>query len=202
SPATSPSPPELTRRQFLQLTSLAGSGLTLGIMLPGCGSQPGAGSAAGPLTMPFLRVAPDNTVTVISKHLEAGQGVWTGLPAIVAEELDASWAQIRVESAPAEVPTYQNMAFVPLGAHAQLTGGSPAVANSWQQLREAGAPARALLGAAAAARRGTGERVRCRHGESRRRSGRRGADPARRRGRRARHVVGEEGPRGVECDLG
>src|SRR5437879_8475346 len=77
SPATSPSPPELTRRQFLQLTSLAGSGLTLGILLPGCGSQPGAGSVAGPLTMPFLRVAPDNTVTVISKHLEAGQGVWT-----------------------------------------------------------------------------------------------------------------------------
>src|SRR5207302_8594460 len=67
------------------------------------------------------------------------------LPAIVAEELDASWAQIRVESAPAEVPTYQNMAFVPLGAHAQLTGGSTAVANSWQQLREAGATARAML---------------------------------------------------------
>src|SRR5438309_360660 len=152
SPATSPSPPELTRRQFLQLTSLAGSGLTLGILLPGCGSQPGAGSVAGPLTIPFLRVAPDNTVTVISKHLEAGQGVWTGLPAIVAEELDASWAQIRVESAPAEVPTYQNMAFVPMGAHAQLTGGSTAVANSWQQLREAGATARAMLVAAAAAR--------------------------------------------------
>ena len=152
SPATPASPPELTRRQFLQLTSLAGSGLTLGIMLPGCGSQPGAGSAAGPLTMPFVRVAPDNTVTVISKHLEAGQGVWTGLPAIVAEELDASWAQIRVESAPAEVPTYQNLAFVPMGAHAQLTGGSTAVANSWQQLREAGATARAMLVAAAAAR--------------------------------------------------
>src|SRR5438477_13185229 len=115
SPATSPSPPELTRRQFLQLTSLAGSGLTLGIMLPGCGSQPGAGSAAGPLTMPFVRVAPDNTVTVISKHLEAGQGVWTGLPAILAEELDASWAPIPVESAPAEGPTYPNPAFVPVG---------------------------------------------------------------------------------------
>src|SRR5437762_8940514 len=112
SPATSLSPPELTRRQFLQLTSLAGSGLTLGMLLPGCGSQPGAGSAAGPLTMPFLRVAPDNTVTVISKHLEAGQGVWTGLPAIVAEELDASWAQMRVESAPLEVPYSPNPALV------------------------------------------------------------------------------------------
>jgi len=100
--------------------------------------------------MPFLRIAPDNTVTVISKHLEAGQGVWTGLPAIVAEELDASWDQMRVESAPAKVPLYRNLAFVPLGASVQLTGGSTAVANSWQQLREAGATARAMLVAAAA----------------------------------------------------
>src|SRR6267143_1307321 len=108
---------ELTRRQFLRFTTLAGSGLTLGILLPGCGTGPGgAGSAdvarapAGPLAMPFLRIAPDNTVTVISKHLEAGQGVWTGLPAIVAEELDASWGQMRVESAPAQVPMYGNLA--------------------------------------------------------------------------------------------
>jgi isoquinoline 1-oxidoreductase beta subunit len=152
SAAAAASAPELTRRQFLQFTALAGSGLTLGILLPGCGSGPGAGSAAGPLTMPFLRIEPDNTVTVICKHLEAGQGTWTGLPAIVAEELDASWEQMRVENAPAEVPTYQNNAFVPLGAHVQVTGGSSAVANSWQQLREAGAAARAMLVAAAAAR--------------------------------------------------
>src|SRR5256885_2798662 len=102
----------LSRRQFLQLTTLAGSGLTLGVVLPGCGTGPGgaAGAAAGPLVMPFVRIAPDNTVTVISKHLEAGQGVWTGLSAIVAEELDASWEQMRVESAPAEVPLYGNLA--------------------------------------------------------------------------------------------
>jgi isoquinoline 1-oxidoreductase beta subunit len=153
-PATAVPASELTRRQFLKVTTLAGSGLTLGILLPGCGTGPGgdgnAGAASGPLAMPFLRIAPDNTVTVISKHLEAGQGVWTGLPAIVAEELDASWEQMRVESAPAKVPMYQNLAFVPLGAHAQLTGGSTAVANSWQQLREAGATARAMLVAAAA----------------------------------------------------
>src|SRR5438105_7702916 len=88
------SPAELSRRQFLKLTTLAGSGLTLGMVLPGCGTGPG-GAAAAPLVMPFVRIAPDNTVTVISKHLEAGQGVWTGLPAIVAEELDASWDQMR-----------------------------------------------------------------------------------------------------------
>jgi len=144
----------MTRRQFLELSTLAGSGLTLGIVLPGCGSAgSGAGAGAGasaPLEMPFVRVSPDNTVTVISKHLEAGQGVWTGLPAIVAEELDASWEQMRVESAPAQVPLYENFTYVPLGVHAQFTGGSTAVANSWQQLRQAGATARAMLVAAAA----------------------------------------------------
>src|SRR6267154_5416914 len=145
-------PSELTRRQFLRLTTLAGSGFTLGILMPGCGTGPGgagstAGAASGPLAMPFLRIAPDNTVTVICKHLEAGQGVWTGLPAIVAEELDASWEQMRVESAPARVPMYGNLA---MGGRVQLTGGSTAVANSWQQLREAGATARAMLVAAAA----------------------------------------------------
>jgi len=57
---------------------------------------------------------------------------------------------MRVESAPAKVPLYRNLAFVPLGASVQLTGGSTAVANSWQQLREAGATARAMLVAAAA----------------------------------------------------
>src|ERR1700731_2301784 len=153
-PATGVPTSALTRRQFLGFTTLAGSGLTLGILLPGCGTGPGgvgsAGAASGPLAMPFVRIAPDNTVTVLSKHLEAGQGVWTGLPAIVAEELDASWDQMRVESAPAKVPLYRNLAFVPRGASVQRGGGSTAVANSWQQLREAGATASAMLVAAAA----------------------------------------------------
>ena len=149
---TAVQPAELTRRQFLKLTTLAGSGLTLGVVLPGCGHGPlggggVAGSASRPLAIPFVRIAPDNTVTVICKHLEAGQGVWTGLPAIVAEELDASWEQMRIESAPAEVPLYGNLAF---GGKIQGTGGSTSVANSWEQLRHAGATARAMLMAAAA----------------------------------------------------
>ncbi len=155
-PATAVPASELTRRQFLSFTTLAGSGLTLGILLPGCGTGPGgagsadvAGAPAGPLAMPFLRIAPDNSVTVLCKHLEAGQGVWTGLPAIVAEELDASWEQMRVESAPAQVPLYGNLALDPKGS-IQLTGGSTSMANSWKQLREAGATARAMLVAAAA----------------------------------------------------
>ena len=138
---------ELSRREFLKFTTLAGSGLTLAVVLPGCGSHPAATAAQGPLVMPFVRIAPDNTVTVLCKHVEAGQGVWTGLPAILAEELDAAWEQMRVESAPAEVPRYGNLAF---GGKIQATGGSTSTANSWQQLRQAGATARAMLVAAAA----------------------------------------------------
>jgi len=146
---------ELTRRQFLQLTTLAGSGLTLAILLPGCAPGTGTGTgvkgaaATGPLAMPFVRISPDNIVTVICKHVEGGQGVWTGLPAIVAEELDAAWAQMRVENAPAQVPLYGNTAFDPRGTM-QGTGGSSSLANSWMQLRQAGATARAMLVAAAA----------------------------------------------------
>ncbi len=145
-PATAPA--ELTRRQFLKVTTAAGTGLTLGLIMPGAAAAAGRGGApGGSFAMPFVHIGPDNTVTVICKHLEAGQGVWTGLPAIVAEELDAAWSQMRVESAPAEVPQYGNLA---MGGKIQLTGGSTAVANSYQQLREAGATARAMLVAAAA----------------------------------------------------
>jgi isoquinoline 1-oxidoreductase subunit beta len=142
---------ELSRRDFLKLTSIAGAGLTLGAMLPGPTSAAVAGVDAAPaFAMPFVHIDPDNTVTVLSKHVEAGQGVWTGLPTIVAEELDASWSQMRVESAPAKVPMYGNFAFDPKGS-VQGTGGSTAVANSWMQLRQAGATARAMLVQAAAA---------------------------------------------------
>src|SRR2546427_1232070 len=144
--ATAAAASELTRRDFLKLTTLAGSGLTLGLVLPGCGKGAG-GAAAGPLIMPFVRIAPDNTVTVISKHLEAGQGVWTGLPAIVAEELDASWEQMRVESAPAKVPVYGNFAFDPKGS-VQGTGGSSWVADFRARLGHAGGHPPAALGEA------------------------------------------------------
>jgi len=146
-------PEGVSRRDFLRLTTLAGAGLTLGAAWPAPAAQGAAKSSAGSnlLATPFVRIDPDNTVTVICKHLEAGQGVWTGLPAVVAEELDASWDQMRVESAPALVPTYGNLAFGP-DARVQGTGGSTSLANSWDQLRHAGATARAMLVQAAAAR--------------------------------------------------
>jgi isoquinoline 1-oxidoreductase subunit beta len=94
----------------------------------------------------FVRIGADESVTVIAKHLEMGQGSYTGLATILAEELDADWARVRVESAPADAKRYANLVFKTL----QGTGGSSAMANSWQQLREAGASARALLVTAAA----------------------------------------------------
>ena len=93
----------------------------------------------------FVHIAPDSSVTVMIKHLEMGQDPYSKLATIVAEELDADWSQMRAEHAPADVARYANLAFGMQG-----TGGSTAVANSYGQLREAGAKARAMLVQAAA----------------------------------------------------
>jgi isoquinoline 1-oxidoreductase subunit beta len=146
----------VSRRDFLKFTTIAGSGLTLGVVVPtvarnGGLTVLGVEGTPGDYSTPFVRIDTDNTVTVICKHVEAGQGVWTGLPAVVAEELDASWDQMRAESSPAQVPTYGNFAFGPKG-NVQGTGGSTSMANSWDQLRHAGAYARAMLVQAASNR--------------------------------------------------
>lgn len=94
----------------------------------------------------FLSIEPDNSITVYAKHLEMGQGVYTGLATILAEELDADWANIKVKAAPADASLYANLAF----GKSQATGGSTSIANSWEQLRVAGAQGRAVLMQAAA----------------------------------------------------
>jgi isoquinoline 1-oxidoreductase subunit beta len=101
-----------------------------------------------PNPLPFVRISADNTVTVVVKHLDKGQGIATGLATIVAEELDADWSQMRSAFAPADNRVYNNLLWGP----AQGTGGSTAIANSWDQLRKAGAAARAMLVAEAASR--------------------------------------------------
>ncbi|WP_197338769.1 xanthine dehydrogenase family protein molybdopterin-binding subunit [Ralstonia solanacearum] len=139
-----------SRRNFLN----GAMGLTLAIYLPGAGAATGAGKAGGGTAAAlepfepnaFVRVGADSTVTVISKHIEMGQGAYTGLATLVAEELDAAWSQVRVEGAPADAKRYNNLQFGPF----QGTGGSSSIANSWEQLRKAGATARAMLVAAAA----------------------------------------------------
>lgn len=143
----------LDRRQILQGGLAVGAGLVLGLRLPraakaaaaeAMGNMAGAKNA-GPAMNAFVHIAPDDTVTVLSKHIEFGQGTYTGLATILAEELDADWSTVRVEAAPADAEKYANLAF-----GVQGTGGSTAMANSWEQMRRAGATARAMLVAAAA----------------------------------------------------
>ncbi|MGC1521974.1 MAG: xanthine dehydrogenase family protein molybdopterin-binding subunit [Steroidobacteraceae bacterium] len=138
-----------TRRDFLKNAGAAGAiALTIGFEWGGSTRRAfAAPAAAGAAFIPnaFLRIGADNRVTVIAKHVEMGQGAYTGIATIVAEELDADWAQILVESAPADAKRYANLVFGTL----QGTGGSSAMSNSWMQLREAGAKARAMLLAAA-----------------------------------------------------
>jgi len=134
----------VSRRTFLK----AGSGLVLGFYVAG-GGRFARAAEAPPKQVPapnaFLRIAPDNTVTIQVNRLEFGQGVHTALPMLIAEELDADWSQVRAALAPA-ADAYKDPAF-----GIQMTGGSTAVKHSWQQYREIGARARAMLVAAAAA---------------------------------------------------
>ncbi len=140
-----------SRRDFLK----AGAALTLAVYLPAARAQvaagpgrAGQGAVAASVLEPnaFVRIGTDDSVTVIAKHLEMGQGTYTGLATLVAEELDAAWSQIRVEGAPADSKRYNNLFWGPV----QGTGGSTAMANAFEQMRRAGATARAMLVAAAA----------------------------------------------------
>jgi isoquinoline 1-oxidoreductase beta subunit len=139
----------LDRRQFLKAGSSTAAGLVLGFWLPQRGGRFAKAQAGEEqhafAPNAFVRVAPDDVVTVISKHCEAGQGIHTGLATILAEELDADWAQVRVEPAPADQTLYKNLQF-----GSQTTGGSNSIPNSWEQYRRAGATARAMLISAAA----------------------------------------------------
>ncbi|MBX9925685.1 MAG: molybdopterin-dependent oxidoreductase, partial [Hyphomicrobiaceae bacterium] len=151
---TSTAPPAATqlnpsRRTFITLASGTGAGLMLGFAAPGglggLGSTPAEAKTGAGLADAFVRIAPDNTVTVIIKHLDKGQGAATGLATLVAEELDASWTQIRTEFAPSDPVVYRNAAF-----GVQGVGGSTGLATSFEQYRKVGATARAMLVAAAA----------------------------------------------------
>jgi isoquinoline 1-oxidoreductase subunit beta len=132
-----------TRREFLKSAgSVTAAALTIGFEWLGPARRAAAVGANPAVFAPnaFVRIGADGSVTVIAKHVEMGQGAYTGIATVLAEELDADWANVRVESAPANVKLYANSAFGMQG-----TGGSSAMANSWLQLREAGAKGRAML---------------------------------------------------------
>ncbi|MBX9458384.1 MAG: xanthine dehydrogenase family protein molybdopterin-binding subunit [Rhizobium sp.] len=135
-----------TRRGFL-----AGTGLVIGVAIAPkflaastMGVQAGGAPDLKPMNA-FVKIGTDDTVTVLSKHIEFGQGPFTGLATLVAEELDADWAQMRAVHSPTDNKVYANLAF-----GLQGTGGSSSIANAYEQMRKAGATARAMLVAAAA----------------------------------------------------
>ncbi len=140
---------KMERRDFLKISVAASGGLVIGFYFPGINTlaaQSTAHDAAAKSFMPnaFVRIGRDERVTVIVNHSEMGQGVYTSLPMLLADELDADWTKVGFEPAPVD-PKYNHPAF-----GIQMTGGSSSVYSGLQQFREAGAAARAMLIAAAA----------------------------------------------------
>jgi len=134
---------DLSRRHLLRAGAAAGGGLLLSFSLP-FGSQ--AATAFAPNA--YVRVGEDGSIVLTMPYVEMGQGTYTAIPMLIAEELEVGLGQVKLEHAPPDEKTYGN----PLLAGVQATGGSTAIMASWQPLRQAGAVARALLVAAAAKR--------------------------------------------------
>ena len=134
----------LSRRNFLRVSATAGGGWVLGFYFPVLQQQP-RGQARVFAPNIWLRIAPDDTVTIKLTQLELGQGVMTAMPMLVAEELDADWNKVKLEWVGAD-PAYAN----PAMRGAQVTTSSQSVRGLGKPLREAGAAARAMLVTAAA----------------------------------------------------
>jgi isoquinoline 1-oxidoreductase beta subunit len=138
-----------SRRQFLKASALLGGGLVIGFVIPGAkrlAAQPAAAAAVASFAPnAFLRIGADDSVTVLLAHSEMGQGVWTTLPMLIAEELDADWTKIKVEHAPAALEYFSPV------FHMQGTGGSTSTWSEFDRYRQAGAAARAMLVQAASA---------------------------------------------------
>jgi isoquinoline 1-oxidoreductase beta subunit len=139
-------PAMIDRRSFLKTSAAAGGGLVVAFYVPGAEA---ALSSQAPPPQPlapfaYVKIAPDETVTIVSNHSEMGQGVYTSLPMLLNEELQADWSKIRVESAPVD-PVYNHPVF-----GMQMTGGSTTTAGEWEHYRKIGAAARLVLVEAAA----------------------------------------------------
>jgi isoquinoline 1-oxidoreductase subunit beta len=132
----------IARRDFLRVTAIAGGGLLLGFRVDAHGDV--VELSDDPLREfapnAFIRIAADNTITLIAQNPEIGQGVKTMLPMLIAEELDADWSRVRVEQAGLDTEAFSN----------QFAGGSNATPTAWLPMRRVGAAARAMLVEAAA----------------------------------------------------
>jgi isoquinoline 1-oxidoreductase beta subunit len=154
---------QATRRQFLQASGA--SSLVIGFALPQSGRVAAGPAAFSPNA--YLRIAPDNRVTVVCGSSEMGQGVLTSIPMLVAEELDADGRLAGVDQAPVSA-AFNNPMF-----GMQATGGSTTVRAHWEPMRNAGAAAREMLVAAAAAQWKAGADRRAGHATDRSRRGQR-----------------------------
>src|SRR6202158_2804753 len=140
----------VSRRGFLKASAGSAAGLVIGFYLPGRSllavAEEGAAPKAPKLPEPnaFLRIGPDESITILLAHSEMGQGIWTGLPILIAEELECDWSKIRVEHAPA-APASAHTAF-----GIQMTGGSTSTWSEFDRYRQVGALARQMLISAAA----------------------------------------------------
>ncbi|MDW9492761.1 molybdopterin-dependent oxidoreductase [Sinorhizobium meliloti] len=142
---------EASRRQFLLGALAAGTGVAIGYRIlsasPALAGEAATESGSHAFS-PYLTIGGDGKVTVLSSQFEMGQGSYNGIATLVAEELDADWSAIDVIGAAGNIKAYGNIAF---GGTMQGTGGSTSMSTSWERYRRAGAAARAMLVAAAAA---------------------------------------------------
>jgi isoquinoline 1-oxidoreductase beta subunit len=140
----------VSRRGFLKGSAVLGGGLVVAFVIPGANRFALGAENQGNVFAPnaFLRIGNDNSITVLLGHSEMGQGIWTGLTMLIAEELDADWSKIRVEHAPALAADYGLPAFGGM----QITGGSTSTWMEFDRYRQAGAAARLMLIEAAAKR--------------------------------------------------
>lgn len=137
-------PAALSRREFLATAASGGAALVIAMTLPACGAAPRPGPPAGGELNAWLKVGGDNTITVLVDRSEMGQGVYTALPMLLAEELEVDLATIRIVAAPV------GDAYINKGNGGQITGTSNSVSDAWVKLRTAGAQARTMLITAAA----------------------------------------------------
>src|SRR4029077_21021974 len=135
-PVNKPSP-SLSRRSFLEVSAAAGGALLIGFSLPARFAGEFAPNA-------FIRIAPDGVVTLVMHKVEMGQGTYTAMSMLLAEELEVDLSQVRLEHAPADDARYAEPTF-----GVQETGGSTSVRGNFERLRRAGATGREMLGRSA-----------------------------------------------------
>jgi isoquinoline 1-oxidoreductase beta subunit len=142
----SQSPSGLSRRRFLQAGVAAGGGLMLSLRLPSANGEAAAADTSGFAPNAFVRIGGDGQIVLTMPYVEMGQGTYTAIAMLIAEELEVELKQVRLEHAPPNEKLYGN----PLIGGVQATGNSNAMRGAWQPLRQAGAAARTMLVSAAA----------------------------------------------------